>query len=81
MLCLNCVHARDGIPEKVVVEVRVDEEVKRVDITSELEELWKAIKRRGYTVIVFCDAKKRIRVGTPPSPASTVTECEEFTEA
>jgi len=81
MLCLNCIHARDGIPERVEVEVRVNEEVEKVDIADELRKLWKAVEERGYTIIVFCSATKEIKGGAPPNPTTTITECAEFAEA
>jgi len=81
MLCLNCIFARDGVPEKVEIEVRVDEEVRKVDITEEVKELWKSAEEMGYSVTIFCEKLKEIKVGTPPSPACTVTECAEFSEA
>jgi len=81
MLCLNCIHARDGIPEKVEVEGRLNEEVKKVNISGKLRELWRAAEKRGYTVIVFCNARKEVKAGTPPSPTCAVIECAEFSEA
>jgi len=81
MLCLNCIHARDEIPEKVEVEVKVNEKVERIDITDILVEAWKGGERRGYTTIIFCERMKVVKVGSPPSPAKTVTECGEFAEA
>jgi len=65
MLCLNCIFARDEV----------------TDATEELEELWKLTKEMGYDVVVFCEKLREVKVGTPPSPAKTVTECAEFTEA
>jgi len=78
---LNCIYARDKIPEKVEVEVKVNEEVEKVDITNILIEAWRNSEERGYSVIIFCEKMKAVKVGSPPSPAKTVTECEEFAEA
>jgi len=81
MLCLNCIHARDEVPAEVEVEKKVDGEVVTIDIADMLAKLRKSAERRGYTAIIFCSKLKEIKVGAPPSPAKTITECEEFTEA
>jgi len=81
MLCLNCIHARDRVPEKVEVEVKVNEEVEKIDITGILVEAWKGSERRGFTAIIYCEKLKVVKVSSPPSPAATVTECGEFAEA
>jgi len=65
MLCLNCRFVRDEV----------------TDATEELEELWKRAKKLGYSIVVFCEKLREVKVGTPPSPACTVTECGEFAEA
>jgi len=81
MLCLNCIHARDGVPERVEVEIRINGEIKKVNIADVLKRLWKGSEERGYTIIIFCERLKEIKVGAPPSLAKTVTECMEFAEA
>jgi len=84
MLCLNCIHKLDAVPDIVEVEiVIVEEEVEKtitVNIADSLKTLWRKMEERGYTVIVYCTAKKVVVVGSPPSPATTVVECEEFVE-
>jgi len=72
-LCLKCANRKDAVPDKVVVE--------DVDITEDLKAIWKAIAKREYPVRIFCDARKVVVVGDPASPAKSVTECAEFTEA
>jgi len=81
MLCLNCIHARGEIPRKLEVEVGMGVAVEKIDIANQLKKLWKAMEEEEYTTIVFCDVKKEVKVGLPPSPASTITECKEFAEA
>jgi len=81
MLCLNCIYARDGVPERVEVEIKINEEVKKVDVTEEFKGLWKSAVEMGYSATIFCDKLKEVKVGTPPNPACTVTECAEFAEA
>jgi len=73
MLCLTCFNRRDEVPEKVVV----DEE----DITENLKMEWEAAADMEYPICIYCDARKAVIVGDPASPAKSVTECAEFTEA
>jgi len=81
MLCLNCIYARDRIPKKVKVKVKVNEKFVKVDVTDILVKAWRIGEERGYSVIIFCEKMKEVKVGSPPSPAKTITECVEFAEA
>jgi len=84
VLCLNCAHKLDAVPDVVEVEVVVvEDEVERtvkVNIADSLRALWSKMEERGYTAVIYCTAKKAVVAGSPPSPAKTIVECEGFTE-
>jgi len=81
MLCLNCIHASSKLPEKVEIEVKINEEVKKIDVTDRMIELWKSVEKRGYTTIIFCKKLGEIKAGSPPHPTKIVDECAEFSAA
>jgi len=76
MLCLNCVHASEEVPNTVEKTV----EGVTTNISEELEKVM-AEMEKVYPTVVYCAAWKAVVVGTPELPTQRVDECEYFTAA